>query len=233
MAFGRVDERPTGFTLAYGLLGYQNAKRKFPAHFSPGGPTARTGAGWHCHVLPFIEQAAVHAGLDLKGSAYPGGQNQALGANRLLCPSYAVDRLGSTVDAAGGQNAFTTHFYGNAGPVGTNPQTQSAYATLPASQGAMACDGVLPFSPVVVAANPTRAATVRIKDITDGTSKTLMHFEIAWKGLEESPATYRSWVRGICRNNESSSFKNVQNAMNTVRYNAGTKLQRCEYGKQS
>jgi prepilin-type N-terminal cleavage/methylation domain-containing protein len=219
--------------LAYGLHTYHDAKKSFPPHFSPGGQTAQTGVSWHCHVLPFIEQAALFARVDLKAASYQGSPNQALGATRVqsfFCPSFAADRSGSTVDSAAGQNAFTTHYYGNAGPVGTNPQTRRAYLTLPSSQGALACEGVLPLSPTVVASNPGVAAPVRIKDITDGTSKTLMHFEVAWKGLEESPATYRSWIRGICWNNDSNASKNVRNAMNTVRYNGGSNFNEVSMG---
>jgi hypothetical protein len=39
--------------------------------------------------------------------------------------------------------------------------------------------------------------------------------------LEASPGSYRSWTRGIAWNNDSTTAKNVQNAMNVVRYNGG------------
>jgi type II secretory pathway pseudopilin PulG len=210
--------------LAYGLQTFHDARRGFPVHFSPGGQSAQTGVSWHCLVLPFIEQAAIATRVDPKGAAYQGSPNQSLGANKIptfFCPSFDVDRSGGTVDSAANANAFTAHYYGNAGPVGTNPQTGRPYDTMPSSQGVLAVEGVLPLSPKVVTANPTVAVPVRMKDITDGTSKTLLHFEMAWKGLEEAPATYRSWIRGICWNNDSNSSKNVRNAMNTVRYNGG------------
>ena len=220
--------------LAYGLQTYHDAKRGFPAHFSPGGQTARTGVSWHGLILPFIEQVAVFSQLDPKGPSYQqGAANQNLGGNRIptfFCPSYASDRSGSTVDSAAGQNAYATHYYGNAGPVGTNPQSRRPYATLPSTQGELACEGILPLSPSVVTSNPTTAVPVRIKDITDGTSKTLLHFEVAWTGLEETPATYRSWIRGICWNNDSNSSKNVKNAMNTVRYNGGSNFNEVSMG---
>ena len=214
--------------LAYGLQTYHDARRGFPVHFSPGGQAAQTGVSWYCLVLPFIEQAAIAKSVDPKGAAYSGASpppNQSLGANKVptfFCPSYDVDRSGSTLDSAANANAYTAHYYGNAGPVGTNPQTGRPYETLPSTQGVLAVEGVLPLSPKVVSANPTTATPVRMKDITDGTSKTLLHFEMAWKGLEENPATYRSWIRGICWNNDSNSSKNVRNAMNTVRYNGGS-----------
>ena len=117
--------------LAYGLQTYHDARRGFPVHFSPGGQSAQTGVSWHCLVLPFIEQAALGTSVDPKGAAYTGGApNQSLGANKVptfFCPSYDVDRSGSTVDNAANANAYTAHYYGNAGPVGTNPQTGRPY----------------------------------------------------------------------------------------------------------
>ena len=221
--------------LAYGLQTYHDARRGFPVHFSPGGQSAQTGVSWHCLVLPFIEQAAIATRIDPKGVSYSsqGVPNQALGANKVptfFCPSYDVDRSGSTLDIAASANAYAAHYYGNAGPVGTNPQTGRPYETLPSTQGSLAVEGVLPLSPKVVTANPATAVPVRMKDIKDGTSKTLMHFEVAWKGLEEAPATYRSWIRGICWNNDSNSSKNVKNAMNTVRYNGGSNFNEVSMG---
>ena len=57
--------------------------------------------------------------------------------------------------------------------------------------------------------------------ITDGTSNTLMIFEVAWKGLELSPGSLRAWPRGCAWANDCTSMKNVTNAMRTVRYNGG------------
>ena len=222
--------------LAFGLQTYHDARRGFPVHFSPGGQNAQTGVSWHCLVLPFIEQVALGSLVNPKGASYAQGTpapNQNLGANKVptfFCPSYDVDRSGSPLDLAANANAYTAHYYGNAGPVGTNPQSGRAYETLPSTQGSLAVEGVLPLSPKVVSANPTTAVPVRMKDIKDGTSKTLMHFEVAWKGLEQSPATYRSWIRGICWNNDSNSSKNVRNAMNTVRYNGGSNFNEVSMG---
>ena len=57
-----------------------------------------------------------------------------------------------------------------------------------------------------------------------------MVFEASWKGLEESPTSYRSWVRGACWNNDSTSIKNIKNAMNTVRYNGGSNYNEISMG---
>jgi prepilin-type processing-associated H-X9-DG protein len=62
---------------------------------------------------------------------------------------------------------------------------------------------------------------VTIPAIKDGTSNTLMVFEIAWKGLEVSPGSLRSWVRGGTWDNDTVSSRNVTNSMKTIKYNGG------------
>jgi len=219
--------------LGLALHGYHDAKRSFPGHPSPLG---NIGIGWICFVLPFLEQQDLANQADPDVSAYSSGQNanRKLGQYRipaLYCPSYSVDRSGSTVDnitnfngtgAAG--NAYTTHYVGNAGPIGTNPTTGGAYAkNATTNDSDFACDGVLPFVPFTTSTNPATARGVKISHVTDGASKTLMVLEVAWQGLEEpitgsASGSLRSWVRGAGWNNSGTVIKNVRNAMKTVRY---------------
>ncbi|MFM8495089.1 MAG: DUF1559 domain-containing protein [Planctomycetia bacterium] len=219
--------------LALGLHSYHDAKRSLPAHPSPGGDI---GVGWLCLVLPFIEQAAISSGVDVAAAAYEAGQNtnRKLGQHRIptfFCPSYAVDRSGSTLDQVTNfngtgttQKAYTTHYVGSAGPIGTNPSNNSVYKKNPTTGDSdFACEGVLPFVPYTTSSNPATARGVKLSEITDGTSKTLMIFEVAWQGLEESipgssSGSLRSWVRGAGWNNSGTVIKNVSNAMKTVRY---------------
>ena len=60
-----------------------------------------------------------------------------------------------------------------------------------------------------------------ITDIGDGSSNTLMIFEVAWRGLELSPGSLRAWPRGCNWTSDDTGSKNVTNAMRTVRYNGG------------
>ncbi|MFO1062404.1 MAG: DUF1559 domain-containing protein [Pirellulales bacterium] len=216
--------------LGLALHNFHGAYSKFPANPSPGG---NTGISWLCQILPQMEQNALYSQVDITAASYAAGQNgnRLLGQNRVsgfFCPSYTEERSGSTIDnitnfqnsgAAG--NAYTTHYVGNAGPIGTNPASGTAYQSNISGQGRLACEGVLPFLPSVVSANPTSPQSVRISDILDGTSNTIMVFESSWKGLEIAPNSLRAWPRGACWNNDSTAIKNVQNAMNTVRYNGG------------
>jgi len=179
-------------------------------------------------ILPYIDQSPLGAQANPAIGAYAAGVNRNMGGNRInvyLCPSYQEVLSSSTIDnTSAGQIAFTTHYCGNAGPKGTNPVTGKAYNVNigPAnSQGGLACDGILPYHPGLLTAAPTLPRSVKIVQISDGTSNTMMVFEVAWKGLELSPGSLRSWVRGALWDNDYTCSKNVTNAMRTVRYNGG------------
>ena len=218
--------------LGLALHNYHDANGTFPAASFNGGPTGTSnlpGVSWQCLALPFVEQdnVARSANPALSGyvSAASPNVNQALGQYAipvLLCPSATRDESTSTIDrpVVGGANAKTTHYVGNAGPKGTNPATGQPYglSTAGASQGGLATDGILPYSPSVttVTSPAPKSSGITISGISDGTSNTLMVFECSWKGLDA--ATYRSWVRGIGWNNDSTSSKNVTNAMHVQTY---------------
>ena len=189
--------------LGLGLHNYHDVNGTFPVHL----PRTFTTLGWQALILPFIEQDNVFRPMQPLLNAYSGGTNRAAGANRIamfLCPSYGQIRSSSTIDNTGGANAFTTHYVGNAGPKGTNPTTGTAYGSnrVPTSQGGHAADGVLPLYPNATGSTavPPPAATT-ITDITDGSSNTLMVFEVAWQGLELSPGSLRAWPRGCAWGN--------------------------------
>jgi len=207
-----------------GLHNFHDTNLMFPKHVSPGGAT---GVSWQALTLPFVEQRSIGERVLPDQPSYTVGPNRDLGQYKipiLLCPSYVVQRSSSNIDDIAGNLAYTTHYVGNMGPIGTNPATGSAYETnTGTSQGPLACEGVLPLHPMPVASNPgfANAQSVKMSMITDGTSNTLMVFEVAWKGLELSPGSLRSWVRGIAWDNDSTGAKNIANAFNTVRYNGG------------
>jgi prepilin-type N-terminal cleavage/methylation domain-containing protein len=205
---------------------FHDINLSFPKQTSP---NAQTGVSWLCLVLPYLEQKALADQVQPGLPSYQGGQN----ANRVLgrykipgfyCPSYVEVRSSSTIDDITGFGiAYSTHYVGNMGPVTTTTSTTNpGYAAITGgAQGALACEGIFPMSPVVVAQNPTNPEGVRLSMVTDGTSNTLMTFEVAWKGLELSPGSMRAWVRGVTWLSDSTGAKNIQNAMNTVRYNGG------------
>jgi len=216
--------------LALGLHLYHDVHAAFPRPTYVGNSSALPGLSWHAMILPYIEQTGLKALAQPNRQAYSGGTpNLILGATRVpifLCPSYTIDQSSSTIDSpGGGRLAWTQHYCGNAGPKGINPVTGQPYQVNMASQsqGGLACEGVLPYMPNFQSSfNPIpKPASITIGAITDGTSYTLMIFEVAWQGLEVAPGSLRAWQRGIAWNNDSTSSKNVTNAMRTVKYNGG------------
>lgn len=209
--------------LGLGLHNYHDVHGTFPRCPSLGS----TSIGWNALILPYIEQDNIFKLMNPAIGAYSSGVNRNQGINRIdvfLCPSYDQERSNSTIDNVSGQNAFTIHYVGNMGPRGTNPQTGGAYGqNTGASQGPLATEGILPYhtTPTGSTSRPNPLGAVKITDITDGTSNTLMVFEVAWSGLEKSPGTLRAWPRGCLWNNDCTSMKNVTNAMRTVKYNGG------------
>jgi prepilin-type N-terminal cleavage/methylation domain-containing protein/prepilin-type processing-associated H-X9-DG protein len=210
--------------LAIALHAYHDVNSKFPQPFNRGGTTS---VGWNTYVLPYIEQNNIFRLMNPAGlGAYQSGVNRNAGADRMavfLCPSYAEEHSSSTIDNAAGQLAYTIHYVGNMGPKGVNPLTGAAYQVNGpgSSQGGLACEGILPYHPGLASSNPNPPGAVAMTGITDGTSNTLLLFEVAWQGLERSPGSLRAWPRGCAWANDCTSMKNVTNAMRTVRYNGG------------
>jgi prepilin-type N-terminal cleavage/methylation domain-containing protein/prepilin-type processing-associated H-X9-DG protein len=209
--------------LALGLHGYHDNHKTFPK--CPN--LSSTSIGWNSFVLPYIEQDTVWRTMNPQIGAYVTGVNRTAGGNLIpifYCPSYGEKFSSSSIDnVPSGALAYTTHYIGNAGPKGTNPVTGTPYNVNgnPTSQGGLACDGILPYHPFFSTTEPAVPDGVRITMITDGTSSTLMLFEASWIGLETSPGSLRSWVRGCLWNNDCFVQRNVTNAMNTVKYNGG------------
>ncbi len=207
--------------LALGLHGHHDAT----GTLSSGAPLGGTSLGWTWAVLPYIEQDNLFRTMNPAVGAYATGVNRTAGANRVatfLCPSYSEERSSSTIDNTAAGNAFTTHYVGNMGPKGTNPASGTAYTWQNAGgQGGRALEGVLPYHTSALTSAPARTSGVTIVGITDGTSNTLMLFEVAWKGLEVAPGALRAWPRGCHWGDDCTAMKNVTNAMRTVKYNGG------------
>jgi hypothetical protein len=134
-------------------------------------------------------------------AGYNSGTNAVLNQNQIsafLCPS------GTVIKSSAISTDFTTHYYGNIGPRGTNPATAAVYSPAPgaATHGAYSLNGPLGVN--------TQYA---FRDFTDGTSNTMMVGEISWKNAN----CYRSWMRGAT-GGAASSTKNVVNAINAQAY---------------
>jgi prepilin-type N-terminal cleavage/methylation domain-containing protein/prepilin-type processing-associated H-X9-DG protein len=204
------------------LHAYHDVYMQFP----PGAANVNaTSIGWNSYILPYMEQDSIWRLMNPAIGAYVTGVNRNQGANRIamfLCPSYSEEQSSSTIDNTSAGNAYTIHYAGNMGPKGTNPQSGAAYGwNNLGGQGGLAYGGILPYHAGAFTSLPAKTTGVTMVGISDGTSNTLMVFEVAWKGLEVSPGSLRSWVRGCDWTDDCTSMKNVTNAMRTVKYNGG------------
>jgi len=213
--------------LALGLHGYHDNFQTFPTYKNIG---AVTSVGWHAMILPYIEQTALATRVDLNLASYAtaGNTNRLLGGYKVdtfLCPSQDQIQSSSTIDnIPGGQLAFTMHYVGVAGPKGTNPTTGTAYRLNGpgTTQAGLAADGILPYHSAFSATAPTVTSGVRIGDITDGTSNTMMIAEWSWQGLVTNQGAFRAWQRGGVWDGDFPCSKNIANSMRTVRYITNT-----------
>jgi hypothetical protein len=114
-----------------------------------------------------------------------------------------------------GQQTYTTHYYGVAGPRGLNPETMQPYDVISDNQGDIATQGVL-----------GRDSAVRLTDVPDGTSNTFMVGEISWKDAN----TYRIWIRGNYDDRDITSCRNVAYALNSTPYDGADNFNDVSFG---
>jgi prepilin-type N-terminal cleavage/methylation domain-containing protein/prepilin-type processing-associated H-X9-DG protein len=176
----------------------------------PGGSTFAGTAGhsFHVYILPYIEQEALYGKFNLNQTYNAGTSATGNMANRhlvpqmYLCPSQP-NRTASGVDLGWS----VVHYVGNMGPHGTNPATGAPYdVVVTAASDFYATQGVL-----------EAGTKVALKDITDGTSNTILVGELSW-GIPSAPVPYRGWNRG-CGNAATSTYgctgcKNVAFSIN-------------------
>jgi prepilin-type N-terminal cleavage/methylation domain-containing protein/prepilin-type processing-associated H-X9-DG protein len=219
--------------LALALNNYHDVHSSFPAcPILPSG----TGLSWHALLLPYVGESALYATLDREAKTYPtkielpNGQAACERIPTFLCPSQPQDTSNSPAEVSGSTTpAYTTHYCGNSGPkvvVTTGVPSRSQSTTTPygfnclagSVQGGFATDGILPLIPTVF--TPTEdepypyPAGVRIADITDGTSTTLMLFEVSW-----DTTGFRAWTRGFAWNNDGTCSKNVTYSIQETPFN--------------
>jgi prepilin-type N-terminal cleavage/methylation domain-containing protein len=210
--------------IAIALHNYHSQFRSLPTG-------VKTGTGnllsFHVYILPYIDQQDMYAQFNFS-QTYDGSTNLALGLT--LPPPYrcpVADQLytqyGSGEWVGGTQMTFTHHYYGVAGPIGSNPQTGVAYAVLTTNQGNEATQGVLGMQ-----------TKVRMKDITDGTSTTLMLGEMSWTNANY----YRVWTRGTYDDSPSTidrdttCCRNVANAFCSTPYDGADNANNTSFGSQ-
>nr|WP_088258036.1 DUF1559 domain-containing protein [Fimbriiglobus ruber] len=166
--------------IALGCLSYESSQGTLPPGRSPGAPTLFTGAGgWMYQLLPYVEQAPLYNACQQNFNA-----NIGTAVPTYFCPSDPRgDLLGKGGTTQGTETAGLTWYAGVTG------STYNGDGTVAAGQGGI-------FEP---------GLKVRILDITDGTSYTLMIGErprrpTSPSGGGASPTSTTCWGRRItCR----------------------------------
>lgn len=196
--------------IGLGFHNHQDVKGKLPAAYS-----AATGLSWHVNILPHIEQGARFDNFDttevnitsvLHTAPNRNDPNGLTIPETYQCPSAPPDlrfqlmnpphNTNGTVDLIPpntGTPAAIPHYYGVNGPRGVMPGGgqypvgTALHETVPA-----ATSGML-----------QRDGDLRLTDVLDGTTNTMMIAEMSWfvaKGAASSPTSwgtrYRTWVRG-------------------------------------
>ena len=189
---------------------------------------------WHVFVLPFMEQQPLYSRFDLSPGPFNGApQNRGplkneLALNKLtalLCPSSPIQQMATvaphnvnTPEIIGGVVPYTTHYYGIMGPKGTNPATGQPYpfenSGSLSTHGGFASLGIFIRDDVTNNPNVGPEPGVRIAQVLDGTSHTLLVGEISWFNLQTG-TRYRSWVRGCDTAPVCAGSRNVTNAINS------------------
>jgi len=200
--------------LGLAIHNYHDSHRTFPnggfAEFH-GSVSYGNGLSWLVMILPYIEQAPLYNQFNFKATNF--GTNVALSRNLIpgyMCPS------GTKILETNNTTNYTTHYYGVMGPWSTitNAATGTAYPMDPKastfsdnSYGGMPISGMLGCN-----------RTTRMRDVSDGTSNTLMVGEISWN----TPGGWRNWIRGCQTNGACASIKGIHYPINSNRYEGGT-----------
>jgi prepilin-type N-terminal cleavage/methylation domain-containing protein/prepilin-type processing-associated H-X9-DG protein len=184
--------------IGLGFHNHEDSYKKLPAAY-----IGDTGLSWHVNILPFIEQQALYGNFDtttVNNSHTAGKRNNPNGLsipNAYQCPSCPLKEQAfgapnntngdsdNNPPGASGSPAKIAHYYGVNGPRGTS-LTGAAYPTGTASH-----EGVK----VATSGMLQRDGDLRLTDVLDGTSNTMMIAEMSWV-TQKYGTRYRTWTRG-------------------------------------
>jgi prepilin-type N-terminal cleavage/methylation domain-containing protein/prepilin-type processing-associated H-X9-DG protein len=204
------------------LHNHHAARKAFPA-----GGISDSELAWTAYVLPYFEEGVIEETINFGTGNYLAVNKNGPQLNRIsvyLCPSQTEnERSNLGIPASGntdqidGVAPYTNHYLGIMGPKGKNPYTGLAYAVKTGAgenHGGHAQQGVL-----------IKDKPIRVKDIIDGSSKTVAVGEQSVNGIR-----YRGWGRGpsiTTMGNKSSATntKNLSQALNSPEaplYNDGS-----------
>jgi len=178
--------------------------------------------GFHVMLLPYVDQQNLYERFDFDVN-YDTAPNTAIKTEEfsaLFCPSF------NEKFASGSSTQRTHNYYGVMGAKGTDP-FGAAYPVTgnkTTNHGGYATNGML-----------YRNSSIRLTDVTDGTSNTLMMGELAWapdKDIPGNPSGFtnqrRGWTQGTqttgTSDHASYSCRNIATTIGTVGYRSGAFL---------
>jgi len=233
--------------LGLALHNYHDANTKFPPGAenavlprpNPVGNTATiNGTSWIVYVLPQIEQENLYR-LYRFDLAYNSVENATVGENvvsTLYCPSGPNPTQFLDPNTNLTRNP-STHYYGVMGPAGlTNPTTITINGVAinytvgdPAANGAWSAHGMLSHFRTTSGSVSTNRF-VRMTDVTDGVSNTLMLAErsVTQPIPNSSNHDLRSWIRG--NSGGSGATKCVTYPINSTYYNGSNNFNHISFG---
>jgi prepilin-type N-terminal cleavage/methylation domain-containing protein len=234
--------------LAIGLHNFHDTTGKFP----PGAqgsvfrqpnpmnlPANIVGTSWIVFTLPFIEQKplfdkyrfdlaynSVENGRDVGGVIVPS----------IYCPSgpdpkkYLDPNTNVTTNPS-------THYYGVMGPGGPTDNFTITLGTQTftyryggsGGNGAWSYHGMLSHYQETTGSISTNRV-VRMSDVIDGTTNTLMLAEMSMQMPLGQTNQYRSWIRG--NNGGSGTTKNVRYPINSTFYNGSNNFNEISFGSE-
>ena len=178
--------------LGLGLHNYHDTYSTFPS----GGWDRDTenGLGWLVAILPYIEQQPLYDQIDFKSIRIVDNANVFLNAVKIpgyLCPSGPREVTGTLTvpdtDFTVTGKGYASHYCGVMGPRGTNPVTGQAYTIINSTNsfGGVCQQGML-----------LSFVTIKMRDVTDGTSNTFLVGERSWS---KQATDFRPWKVGAYR----------------------------------
>ncbi len=194
--------------IALACHAYHDANGAFPRAGDPtqSAPSPTNGTNnnselsWHVYLLPQLEQNALFSQFSTAVGAYTDSKKNnphgLVRINAYQCPaSPDISKSGindfAPAEKVGNDYPYVPHYYGITGPVGKNPSTGADYGTVAGTantsgndKASVASDGMFQV-----------LTSIRFKDVTDGTSGTLLVGEMAWNDIKNGNR-YRTWLRG-------------------------------------
>ncbi|MGD9720747.1 MAG: DUF1559 domain-containing protein [Pirellulales bacterium] len=194
--------------IGVGMTNYETSKKHFPpGEYKPAGVPTSGGLGWSCWFLPYIEEGSLFDLMDLKkdmrsppnwlvdANGQPSGPTNTP-ISTYLCPSMATHQThrgldgrltdfnnNGTYQSGSGEGLGAIDYIGVSGPASTavNASKNVAYGDNRGVLLNMASGG-----PCFGTADECSGKTISVRNITDGTSHTIVVAECSGRGVHDS-----------------------------------------------